>query len=83
MPDERLARYALADWAWITKEDFAGLFRDSAVLRIGWTRFLRNVAVALGNGPGNAQSRAALQHLLAHPDSVVREHAAWGMERQV
>ena len=63
------------------------LFRSR---RIGHARWLRNVAVALGNAlaclPANdsarAPSLAALATRQEHPDEIVREHVAWAM-RQV
>ncbi len=34
-----------------TREDFERRFEGSAIRRIGYEAFMRNVAVALGNGP--------------------------------
>ena len=41
---------------------------------------LRNVAVAMGNS-GDASHRPALRRLAADEDPVVREHAAWALDR--
>lgn len=53
----------------------------SAILRIGHERWLRNIAVALGNAPTTPEVLAALQCHLAHPSAVVREHLHWARQR--
>ncbi|MDR0478369.1 MAG: tRNA epoxyqueuosine(34) reductase QueG [Burkholderiaceae bacterium] len=79
---------ALADlFAW-DETEFLRRAEGSAIRRIGHTRWLRNVAVALGNAlttlaPGDAR-RAALVAALAtridHPHPLVREHTRWALE---
>jgi epoxyqueuosine reductase len=59
---------------------FKALFRDSPILRAKRRGFLRNVCVALGN-KGTDADRAALQHALHDAEPLVREHAAWALER--
>lgn len=54
----------------------------SAIRRIGHVRWLRNIAVALGNAPPSAVARAALAARADHPDGLVREHANWALQRQ-
>lgn len=56
--------------------------RGSAVRRIGHDRWLRNIAVALGNSPSGQNVISALQAREAHPSSLVREHVAWALKRQ-
>jgi epoxyqueuosine reductase len=51
----------------------------SAIRRIGYTRWLRNIAVALGNAPGNDANRQALLALSHHAAEIVREHAIWAL----
>ncbi|HEY5790238.1 MAG TPA: tRNA epoxyqueuosine(34) reductase QueG, partial [Gammaproteobacteria bacterium] len=53
----------------------------SPLRRLGHLRWLRNVAVALGNGPASDAARDALRARLAHPSELVREHAEWALER--
>jgi epoxyqueuosine reductase len=52
----------------------------SAIRRIGYRGWLRNIAVALGNGP---RSKAAMQALLSRKgfDSMVDEHIDWALAR--
>ncbi|NJM11337.1 MAG: tRNA epoxyqueuosine(34) reductase QueG [Synechococcaceae cyanobacterium SM1_2_3] len=54
----------------------------NAIRRIGHERWLRNVAVALGNAPPSAEIIAALQARRDHPSALVREHAAWALAVQ-
>jgi len=69
----------LFDW---DEETFLGNTEGSAIRRIGHERWLRNIAVALGNAPPSAQICQALQVRTTHPSEVVREHVAWALERQ-
>ena len=68
--------------------DEATFFRfseGSPIRRIGHARWLRNVAVALGNAwreTGRPELRAALQSRADHPDPVVAEHVAWALAQR-
>lgn len=53
-----------------------------ALRRAGHHRWLRNLAVGLGNAPASAENRAALEQRLHHSDEVVREHVQWALQRQ-
>ena len=68
-------------FAW-TAEEFAEKTRGSAISRIGYERWLRNIAVALGNAPGNARVIAALRSRQDHSSDLVREHVAWALAEQ-
>jgi epoxyqueuosine reductase len=78
-------------FAW-TEADFLQHTEGSAIRRIGHARWLRNVAVALGNAlhalqgqsaPAATQARQSALDALgkreAHPDAVVREHVQWAL----
>jgi epoxyqueuosine reductase len=54
----------------------------SALRRLGFRRWLRNIAVALGNAPPSARVRAALRARAGDADPVVREHVGWALARQ-
>jgi epoxyqueuosine reductase len=54
----------------------------SAIRRIGHERWLRNIAVALGNAPRSVAVMTALQNRMAHPSALVREHVAWALLEQ-
>jgi len=70
----------IALFAW-TAAEFAERTAGSPIYRIGHERWLRNIAVALGNAP---RSPAVLGALAAHADDdseLVREHVAWALAR--
>ncbi len=53
----------------------------SAIRRISHSRWLRNLAVALGNAPASSALIAALAARAADPSELVREHVAWALAR--
>lgn len=59
--------------------DFDERMAGSAIFRIGHDRWLRNIAVALGNGPPTAQAVAALQARAPVASELVREHIEWAL----
>jgi epoxyqueuosine reductase len=67
-------------FAW-TEEEFDRRFEGSAIRRIGHERWLRNIAVALGNAPASAAIDAALESRRGHPSAMVREHVSWALAR--
>ena len=56
--------------------------RGSAIHRLGYERFSRNVAVALGNAPASAEVTRALEERRDAASPLVREHIDWALERQ-
>jgi epoxyqueuosine reductase len=68
-------------FAW-TEEEFDSRLEGSAIRRIGHERWLRNIAVALGNAPRSSQVVEALREHANHPSALVREHVAWALSRQ-
>jgi epoxyqueuosine reductase len=65
-----------------SEQEFRERMAGSAMLRIGYLRWLRNLAVALGNAPPSEEARAALRARADHPSELVREHVAWALRRQ-
>jgi epoxyqueuosine reductase len=53
--------------------------RGSAIRRIGHERWLRNIAVALGNAPATPALIESLQRRARHPSPMVREHVNWAL----
>lgn len=53
----------------------------SAIRRIGHQRWLRNIAVALGNGPPRPEVTAALQARLGYGPELLDEHIRWALNR--
>lgn len=70
---------ALLAWS---EAEFLRRTEGSPIRRIGHERWLRNVAVALGNAPPDPAARDALAARLAHPSPLVREHVDWALDRQ-
>lgn len=62
-----------------TEEEFLQNTRGSAIRRIGYECWLRNIAVALGNAVQTPDVIAALQSRLQHPSALVREHVKWAL----
>jgi epoxyqueuosine reductase len=67
-------------FAW-SEARFAERTAGSAIRRIGHVRWLRNIAIALGNAPRSAERDAALAARLEHPSEVVREAVRWALAR--
>ncbi|MGH8168073.1 MAG: tRNA epoxyqueuosine(34) reductase QueG [Woeseiaceae bacterium] len=54
----------------------------SAIRRIGYEQWLRNIAVALGNAEYSPEVIAALQSRKDNASSIVREHVEWALRQQ-
>jgi epoxyqueuosine reductase len=67
-------------FAW-TSEEFETRLEGSAIRRIGHARWLRNIAVALGNAPTTDAVVAALRGRADDAEPLVREHVAWALEQ--
>jgi epoxyqueuosine reductase len=65
-----------------TEEEFDQRLEGSAIRRIGHERWLRNIAVALGNARKTPATMAALRSQAGHRSALVREHVAWAIARQ-
>jgi epoxyqueuosine reductase len=68
-------------FAW-SEAEYLEKTRGSALRRLGFRRWLRNVAVALGNAPRSERAAQALRAREHAADPVVREHVAWALARQ-
>ena len=72
----------VALFAWDVDE-FESRLAGSAIHRIGHERWLRNLAVGLGNAPRSNVVLAALRSRSEHPSALVREHVAWALQKQL
>jgi epoxyqueuosine reductase len=63
------------------EEEFLQYTEGSAIRRIGYACWLRNIAVALGNAPTSPEIIAALEERRWYPSALVREHVAWALKR--
>jgi epoxyqueuosine reductase len=69
---------ALFGW---TAAEFAQRMQGSAIYRIGFERWSRNIAVALGNAVTSAEVVSALEARREDASELVREHVEWALER--
>jgi epoxyqueuosine reductase len=67
-------------FAW-TEAQFKARLAGSAIYRIGFERWLRNLATGLGNAPSSPTIVAALEARRDHPSALVREHVLWALTR--
>jgi epoxyqueuosine reductase len=81
LPRHNLDKATLVElFAW-TETDFNDRLAGSPIRRIGHERWLRNIAVALGNAAPSPEIIAALHARSDHPSALVREHVAWALAR--
>ena len=64
-----------------SEAEFDERLRGSAIRRIGYERWLRNLAVGLGNAPASADVVLALRRRENDPSDLVREHVRWALAR--
>ncbi len=69
---------ALFTW---TEREFEERLRGSAIHRIGYERWSRNIAVALGNAPRSPAVSAALEARRKDSSPLVREHVEWAVKQ--
>ena len=62
-----------------TEQEFMQKTEGSAIRRIGYERWLRNLAIALGNARTSQAIISALKTRLAFPSDLVREHVEWAL----
>ena len=70
---------SLFEWS---EETFLEKTAGSAIRRIGYQGWLRNLAIGLGNAPFDGAIINALTAQLDHPSLVVQEHVSWAIAQQ-
>ena len=78
-PRHALDRSELVELFRWEEPEFLAKTEGSAIRRIGYERWLRNIAVALGNAPHSAHVVAALHARSSHSSTLVREHVSWAL----
>jgi len=71
----------LTIFAW-SEAEFLAKTEGSAIRRIGYERWLRNIAVALGNTTTSPLIIEALKAKLDHASELVKEHVLWALAQQ-
>ena len=64
-----------------TEQQFNDRLAGNPIRRIGHERWLRNIAVALGNGAATPDAKNALEMKTDHASPLVREHVEWALAR--
>ncbi|MDH3690175.1 MAG: tRNA epoxyqueuosine(34) reductase QueG [Gammaproteobacteria bacterium] len=64
-----------------TEREFLDATEGSPIRRIGYERWLRNIAIALGNAATTCEIILALERRTQHPSTLVREHVTWALRR--
>lgn len=71
----------LSLFAW-QEDEFLRCTEGSAIRRIGYERWQRNIAVALGNAPYQIEIEQALSAKLSSASPLVAEHIKWALAQQ-
>ena len=76
-----LNNLSLIDSFKFSEEDFDNVFKGSAIYRIGYQQWLRNIAVGLGNAPKSKEILEVLKDKLNSSTSLVKDHIVWAIEQ--
>lgn len=81
-PRHGLDKISLLDcYSW-SKEDFDLKMQGSAIRRIGYQSWLRNIVVALGNADYEPHIITSLQSNYAQHNGFIQEHVDWAIQQQ-
>ena len=76
-----LNNLSLIDSFKFSEGDFDNVFKGSAIYRIGYQQWLRNIAVGLGNAPKSKEILEVLKDKLNSSTSLVKDHIVWAIEQ--
>lgn len=80
-PRHGLDNTSLAELFMWTEEQFLIRTQGSPIRRTGYERWLRNLAVGLGNAPSTIPVLEALKARIDYPSELVREHVRWALQQ--
>lgn len=80
-PRHNLDNSTLAELFMWTEEQFLTRTQGSPIRRTGYERWLRNIAVGLGNAPSTIPVLEALKARLDYPSELVHEHVLWALQQ--
>ncbi|MCY1541907.1 Epoxyqueuosine reductase [compost metagenome] len=80
-PRHGLDNAELAELFRWSEEEFLSRTEGSPLRRAGYERWLRNLAVGLGNAPSSIPVLEALRLRREYPSALVREHVEWALAR--
>ena len=64
-----------------SEDEFKQNMAGSAIYRIGYSQWLRNIAVGLGNAPTTSEIITALKMRENDENELVREHVEWALQQ--
>ena len=67
-------------FAW-SEAEFQQNMAGSAIYRIGYAQWLRNIAVGLGNAPSSPEVISALKSRENEANDMLREHVVWALQQ--
>ncbi len=65
----------------LSESDFLRITEGSALRRISYEQWQRNLAIGLGNGPATASAQRLLAERLPQASAMVAEHIQWALNR--
>lgn len=80
-PRHGLDNSSLAELFMWTEEQFLARTQGSPIRRTGYERWLRNLAVGLGNAPSTIPVLEALKARKDDPSVLVQEHVHWALQQ--
>jgi epoxyqueuosine reductase len=80
-PRHNLDDAQLVDLFGWSEREFLNRTEGSAIRRIGYDCWLRNIAVALGNAPSSKEIVGVLQSRLNNVPDMVNEHIEWALQQ--
>ena len=86
LPKNKTTTFREADlvtWFLWSEQEFLAKTQNSPIRRIGYERWLRNLAIALGNAATTPTNLQALQARQNHSSALVQEHVHWALERKL
>jgi len=66
-----------------TENEFKAKMAGSAIYRIGYHQWLRNIAIGLGNAPSTPAVINALKQHIDHENDLVKEHVNWALSQHL
>ena len=80
-PRHTLQNRELVDLFLLSADDYDTLTLGSAMRRVSYAQWQRNLAIAIGNGPASAEAMSALQQQRGQVNDMVDEHIVWALEK--
>ena len=80
-PRHNLDNRELSELFLWTEAEFLKYTEGSPIRRVGYERWLRNLAIGLGNAPSTENIIQALESRMEYPSVLVQEHVQWALEQ--